>query len=83
MRAVRYLNSRINRQVAPEDDKFCYWADGGLRSSSYHGGPLSDKEVAVRQFHDRIRELLPVARRVRAPARRRLAGAHREVAGSG
>lgn len=67
MRVVRYLNRRINRQVGREDEKFCYWADGGLKSSSYQGGPLSDREVAVRQFHDRIRELLPVARRSRAP----------------
>lgn len=68
MTVVRYLNGRINRQVGREDDKFCYWADAGLKSSSYHGGPLSDKEVAVRQFHDRIRELLPVARRPHPPA---------------
>lgn len=68
MRAVRYLNARINRQVQREDDKFCYWTNAGLKSSSYRGGPLSEKEVAVRQFHDRIRRLLPVAHEPHAPA---------------
>ena len=67
MRAARWLNGRINDQVWKEDNKFCFWTDAGLRSSSYHGGPLSDKEVALRDFHDRLRKLLPVARRPEPP----------------
>jgi len=68
MRVVRYLNGRINRTVWREDLDFCHWAHAGMKSSSYQGGPLSDKEVGVRQFHDRIRALLPVARRPQPPA---------------
>ena len=68
IRAARWLNKRINAKVFDEDDKFCLWTDAGIRSSSYPGGPLSDKEVALRQFHDRIRHLLPVARRQSPPA---------------
>lgn len=68
MRAARWLNGRINEQVWQEDNNFCFWTNAGLRSSSYAGGPLSDKEVALRGFHDRVRSILPIANRPQAPA---------------
>ena len=68
MRAARYLNQRITRQVTNEDIAFCHWTDGGLRSSGYPGGVLSDLEFGVRDFQAWIRELLPVANRAEAPA---------------
>lgn len=67
MRAARYLNQRITRQVTKEDVDFCYWTDGGLRTSGYPGGVLSELEFGVRDFQDWIRELLPVANRAEAP----------------
>ena len=73
MRAARWLNARINEQVWKEDLNFCFWTDAGVRSSSYAGGPLSEREIGVRDFHDRVRALLPVARRPRAPAIGRVA----------
>jgi phenylpropionate dioxygenase-like ring-hydroxylating dioxygenase large terminal subunit/AcrR family transcriptional regulator len=67
MRATRYLNQRITRQVTKEDIDFCYWTDGGLRTSGYPGGVLSDLEFGVREFQEWIRETLPVANRAEAP----------------
>jgi phenylpropionate dioxygenase-like ring-hydroxylating dioxygenase large terminal subunit len=67
MRAARYLNQRITRQVTNEDIAFCYWTDGGLRTSGYPGGVLSDLEFGVRDFQDWIREILPVSNRAEAP----------------
>jgi phenylpropionate dioxygenase-like ring-hydroxylating dioxygenase large terminal subunit/AcrR family transcriptional regulator len=67
MRAARYLNQRISRQVTKEDIDFCYWTDGGLRTTGYPGGVLSDLEFGVREFQQWIRDLLPVANRGEAP----------------
>ncbi len=67
MHAARYLNQRLTNQVVKEDIDFCYWTDGGLRTSGYPGGVLSELEFGVRAFQDWIRELLPVADRLEAP----------------
>jgi phenylpropionate dioxygenase-like ring-hydroxylating dioxygenase large terminal subunit/AcrR family transcriptional regulator len=79
MRAARYLNTRINDRVTKEDRDFCYWTDGGLRSRNYSGGPLSELEVGVRRFQERIRELIPVARRTVPPAPGRVAEENRKM----
>ncbi|MBW2494987.1 MAG: Rieske 2Fe-2S domain-containing protein [Deltaproteobacteria bacterium] len=68
MRAARYLNQRITRQITQEDVDFCYWTDGGLRTSGYPGGVLSELEFGVRDFQNWIRETLPVAKRAEEPA---------------
>ena len=83
MRAARWLNMRINDQVWAEDLDFCHWTDAGLRSTSYPGGPLSDKEVALRDFHDRVRALLPVARRAEPPAPGKVADLNADMAAAG
>jgi len=67
MRAARYLNQRLTRQVMKEDINFCHWTDGGLRTSGYPGGVLSELEFGVRGFQEWIRETLPVANRREAP----------------
>jgi phenylpropionate dioxygenase-like ring-hydroxylating dioxygenase large terminal subunit/AcrR family transcriptional regulator len=67
MRASRYLNQRITRQVTHEDVAFCYSTDGGHRTGGYPGGVLSDLEFGVRDFQNWIRDLLPVAKRAEAP----------------
>ncbi len=68
MRAARYLNQRLSRQVTREGIDFCCWTDGGLRSSGYPGGVLSELEFGVRDFQDWIRERLPVANRTEEPS---------------
>jgi phenylpropionate dioxygenase-like ring-hydroxylating dioxygenase large terminal subunit len=61
MKAARYLNRRITRDVLKEDLEFCRWTNEGIHSSSYQAGLLSTLELGVRQFHEQIRELIPVA----------------------
>ena len=61
MKAARYLNRRITRDVLKEDLEFCRWTNEGIRSSSYQAGLLSTLELGVRQFHEQIRALIPVA----------------------
>ena len=63
MRAARYLNWRINRQVNLEDKALIERVQAGMASSSYTVGPLSDTEVCLRSFARRMRSLIPASRR--------------------
>ncbi len=68
MRAARYLNWRINRQVNAEDTVLITRVQQGMESRSFSIGPLSDKEVCLRQFCRRMRDLIPEARHEQQPA---------------
>lgn len=68
MRAARYLNWRINRQVNAEDTALITRVQQGMASRSFSMGPLSDKEVCLRHFCRRIRDLIPEARLEHQPA---------------
>jgi phenylpropionate dioxygenase-like ring-hydroxylating dioxygenase large terminal subunit len=68
MRAARYLNWRINRQVNLEDKALIERVQAGMTSSSYTVGPLSENEVCLRSFARRLRQLIPQSRLHRAPA---------------
>lgn len=68
MRAARYLNWRINRQVNAEDTDLIARVQAGMASSSYTSGPLSEDEVCLRSFARRMRSLLPEACLEREPA---------------
>jgi phenylpropionate dioxygenase-like ring-hydroxylating dioxygenase large terminal subunit len=65
---LRYLNRRINRQVMQEDRELCERVQAGLASYGYRPGPLSTLEVAIKDFHDRIRRAIPEADLPDAPA---------------
>lgn len=67
MRAARYLNWRINRQVNAEDTELVGRVQAGMASASFTVGPLSEQEVALRHFCGRVREVIPEARSHRAP----------------
>jgi phenylpropionate dioxygenase-like ring-hydroxylating dioxygenase large terminal subunit len=67
MRAARYLNWRINRRVNAEDTELIARVQQGMASRSFSAGPLSDKEVCLRHFCRRMRELIPEAREERRP----------------
>jgi phenylpropionate dioxygenase-like ring-hydroxylating dioxygenase large terminal subunit len=69
MRALRYLNWRINRRVNIEDKALIERVQAGMNSSSYTVGPLSDGEVCLRSFGRRMRALIPECQLHRAPAR--------------
>ena len=68
MRAARYLNWRINRRVNAEDTALIARVQAGMASRSFSAGPLSDKEVCLRHFCQRMREIIPEARQDQRPA---------------
>jgi phenylpropionate dioxygenase-like ring-hydroxylating dioxygenase large terminal subunit len=69
MRAARYCNWRINRQVNAEDTALITRVQDGMASASFSIGPLSDKEVCLRHFCRRMRDLIPQARTDQRPPR--------------
>ncbi len=62
MRAARYLNWRINRQVSLEDKALIERVQAGMGSEGYTSGPLGKGEVCLRSFARRMRELIPESR---------------------
>jgi phenylpropionate dioxygenase-like ring-hydroxylating dioxygenase large terminal subunit len=69
VRAARYLNWRINRQVNAEDTDLIARVQAGMGSSSYETGPLGPGEVCLAAFADRLTRFIPETRqdeRVRA-----------------
>jgi len=67
MKAARYLNWRINRRVNAEDTELIARVQAGMASRSFTVGPLSDKEVCLRHFCRRMREIIPQARQEQRP----------------
>ncbi len=68
MKAARYLNWRVNRQVNREDTELIARVQAGMASSSYDVGPLGETEVCLRSFARKLRAFAPAARLKRAPA---------------
>jgi carnitine monooxygenase subunit len=62
MRAVRYLNWRINRKVNAEDTELITRVQRGMQSPTYVAGPLGTSEVCLRSFATKLRRLIPEAR---------------------
>jgi phenylpropionate dioxygenase-like ring-hydroxylating dioxygenase large terminal subunit len=77
MRAVRYLNWRINRRVSEEDRVLIERVQQGMASRSYTVGPLGESEVSLRSFAQRMREIIPESRQNLAPG----AGWYNKAAG--
>lgn len=69
MRAARYLNWRINRQVNREDTRLIERVQAGMNCEAYTVGPLGEGEVCLRSFARRMREMMPECRQARAPGR--------------
>jgi phenylpropionate dioxygenase-like ring-hydroxylating dioxygenase large terminal subunit len=67
MRAARFLNWRINRQVNAEDTALINAVQEGMQSSSYTAGPLAESEECLISFGNRMRALFPQAMLERAP----------------
>jgi carnitine monooxygenase subunit len=68
MRAARYLNWRINRQVNAEDTALIARVQAGMASPSYVAGPLGTSEVCLRSFARKLRQLIPESRLPQPPA---------------
>jgi carnitine monooxygenase subunit len=67
MKAARYLNWRINRQVNTEDTTLIARVQAGMASRSYQPGPLGKSEVCLRSFARKVRGLIPEARLAQSP----------------
>ncbi len=68
MQRARELNRAINMDVGNEDVDLVKWAAEGMRSSAFDGVILSDLELNVASYQNRLRKLLPVVRLDEAPA---------------
>ncbi len=69
MKAARYLNGRINRDVNREDKDLIERVQAGMGSSVFKTGPLGREEILLRHFAGQMREAVPLARRREKPAR--------------
>jgi phenylpropionate dioxygenase-like ring-hydroxylating dioxygenase large terminal subunit len=66
---LRRLNMLINDPVNEEDRLLCTRVQQGLHTSGYRPGPLSLQEDGINNFHDLVRELVPVTALPDAPPR--------------
>jgi len=62
MKAVRYLNWRINRRVNAEDTELITRVQLGMQSPHYKPGPVGTSEVCLRSFAQKLRRMIPEAR---------------------
>jgi phenylpropionate dioxygenase-like ring-hydroxylating dioxygenase large terminal subunit len=73
MRAARYLNWRINRIVNIEDKGLIERVQAGYETAriegGYQPGPISREEICLKDFSDRLKRELPIAREARRPSR--------------
>lgn len=67
MKAVRYLNWRINRRVNAEDTELITRVQLGMQSPTYVAGPLGTSEVCLRSFSRKLRRMIPEARLEQSP----------------
>jgi phenylpropionate dioxygenase-like ring-hydroxylating dioxygenase large terminal subunit len=62
VKAARYLNWRINRQVNNEDTKLIKFVQEGMNTGKFKSGPLAESEVCLIDSANKIREAIPVSR---------------------
>lgn len=75
MKAARYLNQRLNRDVNAEDKVLIERVQEGMASSAFSQGPLGKNEICLRSFAERMRETIPIAREAQHPGRAALQAA--------
>ena len=68
VRAARYLNWRINRQVNAEDTVLIARVQQGMMTDRYVKGPLSSDEVCLASFARRLKAAIPEAALDQPPA---------------
>tara|TARA_B100001105_G_scaffold250636_1_gene239222 strand:- start:153 stop:1322 length:1170 start_codon:yes stop_codon:yes gene_type:complete len=61
MKAARYLNWRINRQVNKEDTKLINLVQEGMSTSGFVTGPLAESEICLIDSANKIRKYIPVS----------------------
>jgi phenylpropionate dioxygenase-like ring-hydroxylating dioxygenase large terminal subunit len=68
-KVARYLAHRIDRVTGAEDAQLIKWSWESMQSSGFSSMILSDLEAGVRDYHDKLRETIPVAALNDEPAR--------------
>ncbi|GHF12105.1 (2Fe-2S) ferredoxin [Kordiimonas sediminis] len=61
VKAARYLNWRINREVNREDTELIIRVQEGMQSSAFTSGPLAKTETCLLDSARQMRDALPVA----------------------
>ena len=61
MKAARYLNWRINRQVNKEDTKLINLVQEGMSTSGFVTGPLAESEICLIDSANKIRKYIPIS----------------------
>jgi phenylpropionate dioxygenase-like ring-hydroxylating dioxygenase large terminal subunit len=62
VKAARYLNWRINRQVNNEDTRLINFVQEGMNTGKFKAGPLATSEVCLIDSANKVREAIPVSR---------------------
>ncbi len=70
--ALRRMNVEINNQVNDEDKQLCERVQQGVVTVDYEPGPLSALEAGIHNFHEFVRDHVPVAGLTEAPVRGRV-----------
>jgi phenylpropionate dioxygenase-like ring-hydroxylating dioxygenase large terminal subunit len=79
MEAARHYNREINMGVGEEDVQLVKWAAEGQRSSAFEEVLLSDLELGVGAFQNRLRDALPVVSLEQAPETGSLKATNQEM----
>ncbi len=74
MKACRYLNWRINRQVNAEDQGLIKGVEEGMASSSYTSGRFAAREICLIDAAGQMRKEIPIAAQEHKPAPGVMAG---------
>lgn len=74
MKACRYLNWRINREVNAEDYGLIKGVEEGMASSSYTSGRFASREICLIDAAEQMRKVIPIAAREHKPAPGVMAG---------
>ena len=72
MKAARYLNQRLNRDVNAEDKVLIERVQEGMGSSRFSQGPLGKNEICLRAFAQRMRATIPISAERERPSVARL-----------
>jgi phenylpropionate dioxygenase-like ring-hydroxylating dioxygenase large terminal subunit/AcrR family transcriptional regulator len=79
MKALRYLNRRINDLTSQEDESYVRGLQDGMQSRVFPEPNLSSIEQGVREFHHQLQQILPVARLKNHPGSGRVENMNRKL----
>ncbi|HXV73330.1 MAG TPA: aromatic ring-hydroxylating dioxygenase subunit alpha [Sphingomonadales bacterium] len=72
VKACRYLNWRINRNVNLEDKALIEGVQAGMGTSRFQSGPLASREICLIDAAEQVRKAIPAAKLGEKPAAGRM-----------